>query len=72
MITDRWKACGRRTNRQRRKENKGWKIIIIRRNNNKIMKKQNKTQINYPFWYNLHIQCINVTMANLTLVVVLI
>lgn len=71
MITDRWKACGRRTNRQRRKENKGWKIII-RRNNNKIMKKQNKTQINYPFWYNLHIQCINVTMANLTLVVVLI
>lgn len=71
MITDRWKACGRRTNRQRRKENKGWKIIR-RRNNNKIMKKQNKTQINYPFWYNLHIQCINVTMANLTLVVVLI
>lgn len=71
MIIDRWKACGRRTNRQRRKENKGWKIII-RRNNNKIMKKQNKTQINYPFWYNLHIQCINVTMANLTLVVVLI
>lgn len=57
MIIDRWKSYGRRTNKQKRKENKEWWkiiIIIIIKNDIKIMKKEkSKLSVSIQFAFTL-------------------